>query len=72
MFIFQLLIDYRKLEFAAKAEELSTKRDVELAGFQIPSNCLSPRITKVGLVQNKIVLPTNVPVKEQVSMSYVL
>jgi len=54
------------LKFSSTAEELSEKLDVELAGYQISATSPSPRITTVGLIQNKIVLPTDAPIKEQV------
>lgn len=45
------------------------KKDFELAGYRYspaPESTRKPRVVRIGLVQNKIVLPTTAPVAEQV------
>lgn len=47
----------------------SLERDFELRGFGFeaaPEQLRQPHIVRVGLVQNKIVLPTDSPVSDQV------
>lgn len=58
----------RKLGFPAEALRSADSNDFELAGYQFsaaPEQERDPRIVRIGLVQNKIVLPTSAPIAEQ-------
>ena len=57
---------FRPIVFSADAEKLSKSVNVELAGYHIPTSSSQPRLVRVGLIQNKIVAPTNAPIKDQV------
>ncbi|XP_069475964.1 beta-ureidopropionase [Ambystoma mexicanum] len=60
----------RKLDLPEAAAEAASKLDVELQGHRLEAaqeQLRKPRIVRVGLIQNKIVLPTNKPVGEQVA-----
>ncbi|XP_049840549.1 beta-ureidopropionase isoform X2 [Schistocerca gregaria] len=57
-----------KLEIPSTAEELAKNHDFEIKGYTFeaqPEQLRNPRIVRVGLVQNRIVLPTNAPIAEQ-------
>lgn len=61
----------KKLEFSTDATSTAEKHSFELAGYEIPTISTEqnrpPRRVKVGLIQNRIVKPTDAPVKEQVA-----
>lgn len=60
---------FRKLSLPSRAFELASEGDFELQGhaFEAAEEQLrGPRIVRVGLVQNKIPLPADAPVAEQV------
>ncbi|XP_067861532.1 beta-ureidopropionase [Heptranchias perlo] len=62
--------EIRKLDLPQCAVEVSLERDFELQGFGFeasPEQLRQPRIVRVGLIQNKILLPTDSPVSEQVA-----
>lgn len=51
------------------ALDSASERDFELQGYVFeaaPEQLRPPRIVRVGLIQNKIVLPTDAPVLDQV------
>ena len=59
---------FRKLEFPADASHSADTKGFELAGYRFSAAVeqeRDPRIVRVGLVQNRIVLPTTAPVAEQ-------
>ena len=63
--------DYRKLDLPACAVDAASERDFELQGhvFEAAQEQLRPpRPVRVGLIQNRIVLPTDAPVLDQVNM----
>ncbi|KAK0135298.1 Beta-ureidopropionase [Merluccius polli] len=60
----------KKLELPACAVSAASERDFELQGhmFQCASEQLRPpRRIRVGLIQNRIVLPTDAPILDQIS-----
>jgi len=64
-----LLTCSRELDLPASATDKARERDFEIAGYSIeaPSgHVLAPRVVRVGLIQNRIVLPTTDPVLKQV------
>ena len=61
----------RELDLPADAVNKARERNFDIAGYIIdaPSEPLrSPRVVRVGLIQNKIVLPTTDPVLKQVGV----
>jgi len=61
------------LDFPKLAENLATEKDFELSGYSMPAateELRSPRLVRVGLIQNKIVLPTTAPVAAQRAAIY--
>lgn len=62
--------EVRTLDFPEGAVTASLERDFELRGFGFeaaPEQLRQPHIVRVGLVQNKIVLPTDSPVSDQIA-----
>ncbi|XP_051888023.1 beta-ureidopropionase isoform X3 [Pristis pectinata] len=62
--------ELRTLDLPECAVAASQEGDFELQGFGFeaaPEQLRQPRIVRVGLIQNKIVLPTDSPVSEQVA-----
>ncbi|XP_055511912.1 beta-ureidopropionase [Leucoraja erinacea] len=62
--------EVRTLDFPEGAVTASLERDFELRGFGFeaaPEQLRPPHIVRVGLVQNKIVLPTDSPVSDQIA-----
>ncbi|KAM4827306.1 beta-ureidopropionase [Thomomys bottae] len=60
----------RKLDLPRKALEAASERGFELQGYAFEATeeqLRAPKIVRVGLVQNRIPLPTSAPVAEQVS-----
>uniref|UniRef100_A0A4W3IRX2 Beta-ureidopropionase n=1 Tax=Callorhinchus milii TaxID=7868 RepID=A0A4W3IRX2_CALMI len=60
----------RMLDLPLCALETAVERDFELKGLGFeaaPEQLRQPRIVRVGIIQNKIVLPTNAPVAQQVA-----
>ncbi|KAL3857684.1 hypothetical protein ACJMK2_012326 [Sinanodonta woodiana] len=60
--------ELRSLDFPSDASSLADKLDFELKGYAfaaLPENMRPPRVVRVGLIQNKIVLPTTSPVSDQ-------
>ncbi|XP_023364612.1 beta-ureidopropionase isoform X2 [Otolemur garnettii] len=60
----------RKLDLPSRAFEAASKEDFELQGYAFEAaeeQLRPPRITRVGLVQNRTPLPADTPVAEQVS-----
>jgi beta-ureidopropionase len=58
-----------KLDFSADAINAAADKSFELQGYAFPSvreTFRPPRIVRVGLIQNQIVLPTTAPIAEQV------
>ncbi|XP_068680495.1 beta-ureidopropionase-like [Montipora foliosa] len=59
-----------KLELPSEALSLAEERNFELAGYKFgvqEEQLRKPRIVRVGAVQNKIILPTNAPLANQLS-----
>jgi beta-ureidopropionase len=57
-----------ELTIPPEAVTLSEEKDFEIKAYRIttaPESTKKPRLVKLGLVQNKIVLPTTDPVEEQ-------
>jgi len=65
-----LLIRFsRELDLPASAVDKATERNFEIAGYVIDAPSEAVRVlhlVRVGLIQNKIVLPTTDPVLKQV------
>lgn len=60
---------FRELNLPRKALEAASEKDFELRGYAFEAaeeQRRGPRIVRVGLVQNRIPLPTSAPVVEQV------
>lgn len=61
--------ELRKLDLPREAFEAASREDFELQGYAFEAaeeQLRRPRIVHVGLVQNRIPLPANAPVAEQV------
>lgn len=61
---------HRKLDLPASAVEAASERDFELKGYKFDASqeqLRPPRRIRVGLVQHKMVLPTDAPILDQVS-----
>ncbi|KAH3877709.1 beta-ureidopropionase-like [Dreissena polymorpha] len=59
----------RTLELPEDAVQEATRKDFELAGYGFDAEreeVRSPRVVRVGAIQNKIVIPTDAPVLEQI------
>ncbi|XP_033117000.1 beta-ureidopropionase-like isoform X2 [Anneissia japonica] len=59
----------RVLELPEDAKQAAREKDFELLGYAIDAQqeqLRSPRIVRIGAVQNKIILPTNAPIAEQI------
>jgi beta-ureidopropionase len=57
-----------KLDLPPDALQSAAEKDFEMAGYMFsaaPEQERDPRVVRIGLVQNKIVLPTTAPVAEQ-------
>lgn len=64
-----LPVQSRKLDLPAAAVAAAQERDFELQGYGFeaaPEQLRRPRIVRVGLIQNKIPLPTDTAVAVQV------
>ncbi|XP_046726666.1 beta-ureidopropionase isoform X2 [Silurus meridionalis] len=62
--------ELRKLILPQTALNLALERDFDLQGYVFeaaPEQLQAPRIVRVGLIQNKIVLPTDAPVIDQIT-----
>ncbi|XP_043572135.1 beta-ureidopropionase isoform X2 [Chiloscyllium plagiosum] len=62
--------DTRKLDLPKSALTASLEKDFQLKGFGFEAateQLRQPRVVRVGLIQNKILLPTDFPVSEQVA-----
>ena len=60
---------FRKLTIPEAAQELAEENKFELEGYLIDAaqeSIRPPRIVRIGLIQNKIVLPTTAPLTDQV------
>ena len=58
-----------ELSLPDAAVKKANAKDFELAGYRYsaaPEGSRKPRVVRIGLVQNKIVLPTTAPLAEQV------
>lgn len=63
------LIIPRKLILPQTALDAALKNDFDLQGYVFeaaPEQLRAPRVVRVGLIQNKIILPTDAPVLDQV------
>ena len=63
---------FRTLEIPSEAEKKANELDFQLSGYKFtaaPEATRAPRIVRIGLVQNKIIIPTTAPVTEQVSIN---
>lgn len=67
-----LIFCFRPIVFNSEVENLSRSCKCELAGYQIPTSSPTPRLVRVGLVQNQVVLPTDAPIKDQVKVCSIL
>lgn len=59
----------RDLELPSEVTDIASKHDFEVKAFQMDAGkeqLRPPRTVRIGLIQNKIVLPTSAPVQEQV------
>lgn len=64
-----VVLCHRKLDLPACAVEAASERDFELKGYRFeaaPEQLRSPRRIRVGLIQHRIVLPTDAPILDQV------
>ncbi|XP_071945369.1 beta-ureidopropionase-like [Antedon mediterranea] len=60
----------RVLELPEEALQASKEKDFELRGYGIDAKkeqMRSPRVVRIGAVQNKLLLPTDAPVSEQIA-----
>ncbi|KAK7088541.1 beta-ureidopropionase-like [Littorina saxatilis] len=60
--------ELRKLEIPASAQVLAKEKDFELQGYGFDAkleSTRSPRVIRVGAIQNRIVEPTSAPIQEQ-------
>ena len=66
------MIFFRKIEFPEEALTKAENESFQLSGYEMQS--CSPknkeRRIKIGLIQNKIVLPTNAPIPDQVRSDF--
>lgn len=65
----RFLSDFRELNLPAAAVSAGREKDFELQGYGFEAaveQLRTPHIVRVGLIQNKIPLPTDSPVAEQV------
>ena len=65
-----LIFFSRELDLPASALEKAKERNFELAGYVIDAASEQVRgscVVRVGLIQNRIILPTTDPVLKQVS-----
>ncbi|XP_010786490.1 beta-ureidopropionase-like, partial [Notothenia coriiceps] len=63
----------KKLDLPAAAVSAASERDFELQGFGFeasPEQLRPARRTRVGLIQNQIVLPTDAPILDQVWITH--
>ena len=70
-----MILFSRELELPASAVKKAREQNFEIAGYAIDASSESvraPRVVRVGLIQNKIVLPTTDPVLKQVSCNFKL
>ena len=61
---------FRKLKLPGPAETLAEEKDFEIAGYRFTAEreqTRQPRVVRVGVIQNKIVIPTNAPIAQQVN-----
>ena len=61
------------MDLPASATEKARERNFEIAGYAIDASSealRAPRVVRVGLIQNKIVLPTTDPVLKQVDCDF--
>lgn len=64
------ILPYRKLDLPARAVEAASERDFELKGYRFDAaqeQLRPPRNIRVGLIQHRIVLPTDAPILDQVT-----
>ncbi|XP_073675480.1 beta-ureidopropionase isoform X2 [Garra rufa] len=62
--------ELKKLDFPQSAIDAAVEQDFDLKGYVFeasPEQLRPPRTVRVGLIQNKIVLPTDAPVLEQIT-----
>ena len=62
--------NYRKLELPKSALNEADQKDFEVQGYGFDADkeeLRSARVVRVGLIQNKILIPTTAPISEQVS-----
>lgn len=67
--IYKALIIHRKIILPQTALDAALERDFDLQGYAFeaaPEQLRAPRVVRVGLIQNKIILPTDAPVLDQV------
>lgn len=60
--------ELKALNIASEAEELAVKHDFEIQGYKFEARTeqlRAPRIVRVGIIQNHIVLPTSAPLEAQ-------
>ena len=61
------------LELSKEAREFARVKDFELQGWSMPASpeeTRPPRKVTIALVQNKVVLPTDAPIREQVEANH--
>ena len=62
---------YRKLELPKSALNEADQKDFEVQGYGFDADkeeLRSARVVRVGLIQNKILIPTTAPISEQVDL----
>uniref|UniRef100_A0A673FPW8 Beta-ureidopropionase n=1 Tax=Sinocyclocheilus rhinocerous TaxID=307959 RepID=A0A673FPW8_9TELE len=65
-----LAVNLKKLNLPQSALDAAEEQDFDLKGYVFeasPEQLRPPRTVRVGLIQNKIVLPTDAPVLEQIT-----
>ena len=64
-----------ELDLPSEAISKASERDFELCGYAIkakPEQLRQPKNVRIGVIQNKIILPTTAPIKDQVGYVWLL
>ena len=65
----------RTLSLSPETQSMGQEKDFQVAGYSFtaqPEDTRQPRVVRVGLIQNKIVLPTTAPITDQVKIRELL
>eukprot|EP00795_Rhopilema_esculentum_P015469 gene15469-6718_t len=59
-----------ELELPAKAKQIAESKQFAIAGYKINAaveQLRAPRVVRIGAIQNKIILPTDAPISDQIT-----